>query len=147
MRQQPSDPLEVCNFALFALGFFCTDIVQMHIETLDAVHRESKRLPPIQKVTNSIFYIGLDATDMLVSQAGPPPATPTPTYSNPTTTESESHSRYVCDGTVSGACWVSTTFHPSLTLTHCWNEHNNKSNPIFCNSVIKKKQQHTNPCV
>uniref|UniRef100_A0A8C5NSX5 SET binding factor 1 n=1 Tax=Junco hyemalis TaxID=40217 RepID=A0A8C5NSX5_JUNHY len=26
-----------------------TDIVQMHIETLDAVHRESKRLPPIQK--------------------------------------------------------------------------------------------------
>ena len=26
------------------------DIVQMHIETLDAVHRESKRLPPIQKV-------------------------------------------------------------------------------------------------
>ncbi|XP_073508693.1 myotubularin-related protein 5 isoform X8 [Phyllobates terribilis] len=25
------------------------DIVQMHIETLDAVHRESKRLPPIQK--------------------------------------------------------------------------------------------------
>lgn len=27
-----------------------TDIVQMHIETLDAVHRESKRLPPIQKV-------------------------------------------------------------------------------------------------
>ena len=26
------------------------DIVQMHIETLEAVHRESKRLPPIQKV-------------------------------------------------------------------------------------------------
>lgn len=37
-----------------------TDIVQMHIETLDAVHRESKRLPPIQKVTNSYFYIPLD---------------------------------------------------------------------------------------
>lgn len=27
------------------------DIVQMHIETLEAVHRESKRLPPIQKVS------------------------------------------------------------------------------------------------
>lgn len=32
----------------------------MHIETLDAVHRESKRLPPIQKVTNSYFYVPLD---------------------------------------------------------------------------------------
>ncbi|GAA6067535.1 myotubularin-related protein 5 isoform X1, partial [Tachysurus ichikawai] len=89
----------VTNEHLKALHIMIPDIVQMHIETLDAVHRESKRLPPIQKVTNSIFYIGLDATDMLVSQAGPPPATPTPTYSNPTTTESESHSRYVCDGT------------------------------------------------
>lgn len=29
------------------------DIVQMHIETLEAVHRESKRLPPIQKVRGS----------------------------------------------------------------------------------------------
>ena len=29
-------------------------LVQMHIETLEAVHRESKRLPPIQKVTH--FY-------------------------------------------------------------------------------------------
>lgn len=28
-----------------------SDIVQMHIETLEAVHRESKRLPPIQKVS------------------------------------------------------------------------------------------------
>lgn len=28
------------------------DIVQMHIETLEAVHRESKRLPPIQKVSS-----------------------------------------------------------------------------------------------
>lgn len=28
------------------------DIVQMHIETLEAVHRESKRLPPIQKVNS-----------------------------------------------------------------------------------------------
>lgn len=27
------------------------DIVQMHIETLEAVYRESKRLPPIQKVS------------------------------------------------------------------------------------------------
>ena len=25
-------------------------LVHMHIETLEAVHRESKRLPPIQKV-------------------------------------------------------------------------------------------------
>lgn len=31
-----------------------TDIVQMHIETLDAVHRESKRLPPIQKVGDTL---------------------------------------------------------------------------------------------
>lgn len=31
------------------------DIVQMHIETLDAVHRESKRLPPIQKVSAPIW--------------------------------------------------------------------------------------------
>lgn len=32
-----------------------TDIVQMHIETLDAVHRESKRLPPIQKVGSALL--------------------------------------------------------------------------------------------
>lgn len=73
----------------------------MHIETLDAVHRESKRLPPIQKVNNTTFYIGLDSTDKLEPQAGltTPTATPTrtPTYSNPTTsTGSECHSRYVC---------------------------------------------------
>ncbi|XP_069764358.1 myotubularin-related protein 5 isoform X8 [Narcine bancroftii] len=34
---------------LKALHANLPDIVQMHIETLDAVHRESKRLPPIQK--------------------------------------------------------------------------------------------------
>uniref|UniRef100_A0A6I8PMM2 SET binding factor 1 n=1 Tax=Ornithorhynchus anatinus TaxID=9258 RepID=A0A6I8PMM2_ORNAN len=34
---------------LKSLHSMVPDIVQMHIETLDAVHRESKRLPPIQK--------------------------------------------------------------------------------------------------
>ncbi|KAG8440127.1 hypothetical protein GDO86_006065 [Hymenochirus boettgeri] len=34
---------------LKSLHTMIPDIVQMHIETLDAVHRESKRLPPIQK--------------------------------------------------------------------------------------------------
>lgn len=29
-------------------------VVHMHIETLEAVHRESKRLPPIQKVQHTI---------------------------------------------------------------------------------------------
>uniref|UniRef100_A0A8C9W162 SET binding factor 1 n=1 Tax=Scleropages formosus TaxID=113540 RepID=A0A8C9W162_SCLFO len=46
---------KVCNESgvtkdhLKALHTMIPDIVQMHIETLDAVHRESKRLPPIQK--------------------------------------------------------------------------------------------------
>uniref|UniRef100_A0A4W5RBF6 SET binding factor 1 n=1 Tax=Hucho hucho TaxID=62062 RepID=A0A4W5RBF6_9TELE len=39
----------VTNEHLKALHAMIPDIVQMHIETLDAVHRESKRLPPIQK--------------------------------------------------------------------------------------------------
>ncbi|XP_041833427.1 myotubularin-related protein 5 isoform X3 [Melanotaenia boesemani] len=39
----------VTNEHLKALHIMIPDIVQMHIETLDAVHRESKRLPPIQK--------------------------------------------------------------------------------------------------
>ncbi|XP_043569141.1 myotubularin-related protein 5 [Chiloscyllium plagiosum] len=39
----------VSNDHLKALHANLPDIVQMHIETLDAVHRESKRLPPIQK--------------------------------------------------------------------------------------------------
>ncbi|XP_035280334.1 myotubularin-related protein 5 isoform X2 [Anguilla anguilla] len=39
----------VTNDHLKALHTMIPDIVQMHIETLDAVHRESKRLPPIQK--------------------------------------------------------------------------------------------------
>ncbi|XP_067915404.1 myotubularin-related protein 5 isoform X2 [Heterodontus francisci] len=39
----------VSNEHLKALHANLPDIVQMHIETLDAVHRESKRLPPIQK--------------------------------------------------------------------------------------------------
>ncbi|KAM4569153.1 myotubularin-related protein 5 isoform 6-T6 [Odontesthes bonariensis] len=39
----------VTNEHLKALHSMIPDIVQMHIETLDAVHRESKRLPPIQK--------------------------------------------------------------------------------------------------
>lgn len=33
-----------------ALHQMIPGVVHMHIETLDAVHRESKRLPPIQKV-------------------------------------------------------------------------------------------------
>ncbi|XP_036375739.1 myotubularin-related protein 5-like isoform X2 [Megalops cyprinoides] len=39
----------VTNEHLKSLHSMIPDIVQMHIETLDAVHRESKRLPPIQK--------------------------------------------------------------------------------------------------
>lgn len=39
----------VTNDHLKALHIMIPDIVQMHIETLEAVHRESKRLPPIQK--------------------------------------------------------------------------------------------------
>nr|XP_014348815.1 PREDICTED: myotubularin-related protein 5 [Latimeria chalumnae] len=39
----------VTNEHLKGLHSMIPDIVQMHIETLDAVHRESKRLPPIQK--------------------------------------------------------------------------------------------------
>nr|XP_020456937.1 myotubularin-related protein 5 isoform X2 [Monopterus albus] len=39
----------VTNEHLKALHTMIPDIVQMHIETLDAVHRESKRLPQIQK--------------------------------------------------------------------------------------------------
>ncbi|KAM9468002.1 myotubularin-related protein 5 isoform 2-T2 [Clarias gariepinus] len=39
----------VTNEHLKALHIMIPDIVQMHIETLEAVHRESKRLPPIQK--------------------------------------------------------------------------------------------------
>lgn len=76
------------------LIFHCVsllDIVQMHIETLDAVHRESKRLPPIQKVTNSLFYVPLGRKCSVENQADPP------TYHfNPTTLESECHGRYVC---------------------------------------------------
>uniref|UniRef100_A0A8C1L6A2 SET binding factor 1 n=1 Tax=Cyprinus carpio TaxID=7962 RepID=A0A8C1L6A2_CYPCA len=39
----------VTNEHLKSLHIMIPDIVQMHIETLEAVHRESKRLPPIQK--------------------------------------------------------------------------------------------------
>ncbi|XP_066524076.1 myotubularin-related protein 5 isoform X2 [Hoplias malabaricus] len=39
----------VTNEHLKALHIMIPDIVQMHIETLEAVHRESKRMPPIQK--------------------------------------------------------------------------------------------------
>lgn len=78
-----SKALFIYLFILFA------DIVQMHIETLDAVHRESKRLPPIQKVTNSYFYLPLDK-----GLAEPQPAPPTPLSTNPYI--SQCHSRYVC---------------------------------------------------
>lgn len=81
----------MCHFiAMLSVRLFA-DIVQMHIETLDAVHRESKRLPPIQKVTNSYFYIPLDK-----GHAEPPPATPTPLSTNPYSSGSQCHSRYVC---------------------------------------------------
>lgn len=73
------------------LSRFFADIVQMHIETLDAVHRESKRLPPIQKVTNSYFYVPLDK-----GPAEPQPAPPTPLFTNPYITDSQCHGRYVC---------------------------------------------------
>ncbi|KFO62246.1 Myotubularin-related protein 5, partial [Corvus brachyrhynchos] len=39
----------VTNEHLKGLHVMIPDIVQMHIETLDAVHRERERLPPIQK--------------------------------------------------------------------------------------------------
>lgn len=70
---------------------FFADIVQMHIETLDAVHRESKRLPPIQKVTNSYFYVPLDK-----GYAEPQPALPTPLSTNPCSSGSQCDNRYVC---------------------------------------------------
>lgn len=43
------------------------DIVQMHIETLEAVHRESKRLPPIQKVSGPAGLAGVGAAAQAVS--------------------------------------------------------------------------------
>jgi len=33
-----------------------TGLVAMHVETLDAVHQESKRLPPIPKVFQHYYY-------------------------------------------------------------------------------------------
>jgi hypothetical protein len=33
-----------------------TGVIAMHIETLDAVHQESKRLPPIQKVSLTVLW-------------------------------------------------------------------------------------------
>ena len=33
-----------------------TGVIAMHLETLDAVHQESKRLPPIPKVFLALFY-------------------------------------------------------------------------------------------
>lgn len=40
----------------FYLFFFINKgVVAMHIETLEAVNRESKRLPPVQKVKIIIF--------------------------------------------------------------------------------------------
>lgn len=34
-------------------------VVHMHIETLEAVHRESKRLPPIQKVEHDLQHFSV----------------------------------------------------------------------------------------
>lgn len=51
----------------------------MHIETLDAVHRESKRLPPIQKVNNSYFYVPLEKGHAEPRQPRPLPSPPIPT--------------------------------------------------------------------
>lgn len=70
-------------------GRVSADIVQMHIETLDAVHRESKRLPPIQKVNNSCFYLPLEK-----GHADPQPAPPTPLSTNPFSSGLPCHSRY-----------------------------------------------------
>lgn len=39
----------------------------MHIETLEAVHRESKRLPPIQKVSGPAGLAGVGAAAQAVS--------------------------------------------------------------------------------
>lgn len=66
----------------------------MHIETLDAVHRESKRLPPIQKVTNSLFYITLDKSH---AEPRPRPAALNPLSTNPcSVSQCHTHGRYVC---------------------------------------------------
>ncbi|TKS91040.1 Myotubularin-related protein 5 SET-binding factor 1 [Collichthys lucidus] len=81
----------VTNEHLKALHTMIPDIVQMHIETLDAVHRESKRLPPIQKVTNSYFYIPLDK-----GHAEPQPAPPTPLSTNPCSSDSQCHGSGTC---------------------------------------------------
>ena len=40
---------------LKALHQMIPGVVAMHIETLEAVHRESKRLPPIQKVRRNVL--------------------------------------------------------------------------------------------
>uniref|UniRef100_A0A3B5KX53 Uncharacterized protein n=1 Tax=Xiphophorus couchianus TaxID=32473 RepID=A0A3B5KX53_9TELE len=87
----------VTNEHLKALHTMIPDIVQMHIETLDAVHRESKRLPPIQKVTNSCFYLPLEK-----GHAEPHPAPPTPLSTNPFSSGSQCHGRYVCPSRQNG---------------------------------------------
>ncbi len=81
-------------------GVFLLDIVQMHIETLDAVHRESKRLPPIQKVTNSLFYVPLGRKCSVENQADP-----LTSHFSPSTHESECLGRYVCVTSLTVA-WV-----------------------------------------
>ena len=43
--------------------FPSTGVVAMHIETLEAVHKESKRLPPIQKVGYIPFSLIISQTD------------------------------------------------------------------------------------
>jgi len=55
--------------------YLSADIVQMHIETLDAVHRESKRLPPIQKVRSRPTAVGGRCWGR-VGLSRPPPRSP-----------------------------------------------------------------------
>lgn len=82
--------LNSTTFVFYAI-LSLSDIVQMHIETLDAVHRESKRLPPIQKVTNSLFYVPLGRKCSVENQADP-----LTSHFSLSTHESECHGRYVC---------------------------------------------------
>lgn len=48
---------DVSSEHIRALHQMIPGVVHMHIETLDGVHRESKRLPPIQKVDEFRFFV------------------------------------------------------------------------------------------
>jgi hypothetical protein len=55
---------------LKALHQMIPGVVAMHIETLEAVHRESKRLPPIQKVNFSNVFTIVEYWMQKITQMG-----------------------------------------------------------------------------